>query len=114
MLLVKNSPIAPLRFYMWRHILLYIEHRQRGNSQLSLVLIYSDSGEMIMALKDLLASSLVIALGVLLVIQLGALWMYGGLFIYESNKVILVLETVLGITIIAFGVKRLVSSANGR
>lgn len=65
-----------------------------------------------MTLKDILASSLVIALGVILIIHFVLFWMYGGVFIYENNKVILTLETLMSITIVLFGIERLVSNIN--
>ena len=65
-----------------------------------------------MTLKDIIASSLVIALGVILIIHFVLFWIYGGVFIYENNKVILTLETLMSITIVLFGIERLVSNIN--
>ncbi len=67
-----------------------------------------------MTIKDVVASCLVIALGIILVIHFALFWVYGGVYIYESNKVILLLETVMSIAILAFGVQRLLTSANER
>lgn len=67
-----------------------------------------------MTLKDVVAFSLVIALGLILAIHFALFWIYGGVFIYESNKIILSLETLMSVTIIIFGIERLISSANGR
>jgi hypothetical protein len=64
-----------------------------------------------MALKNVLAASLVIALGIILIIHFSLFWMYGGVFIYESNKITLVLETLMSVTIIFFGIERLISSS---
>jgi hypothetical protein len=64
-----------------------------------------------MTLKDVLASSLVIALGIILIIHFTLFWIYGGVFIYESNKIILALETAMSITIIGFGFERLLSTS---
>ncbi|MEE8471226.1 MAG: hypothetical protein V3S51_07850 [Dehalococcoidia bacterium] len=64
-----------------------------------------------MTLKDVLASSLVVALGIILIIHFAMFWIYGGVFIYESNKVVLTLETLMSISIIAFGIERLISSS---
>ena len=62
-----------------------------------------------MTLKEVIASSLVIALGIILIIHFTLFWIYGGVFIYESNKVILALETLMSIGIIGFGFERLLS-----
>jgi len=65
-------------------------------------------------MKDVLASCLVIALGIILGVHFALFWMHGGVYIYESNKVILVLETVMSIAILGFGVERLLASASRR
>jgi len=65
-----------------------------------------------MSIKEIVAPCLVIALGIILVIHFALFWMYGGVYIYESNKVILLLETVMSIAILGFGVERLLASAN--
>jgi len=65
-----------------------------------------------MTLKEVIASCLVIALGVILIIHFALFWIYGGVFIYENNKVILALETLMSITIIGFGFERLLSTSN--
>jgi len=62
-----------------------------------------------MTLKEVIASSLVIALGIILIIHFTLFWIYGGVFIYESNKIILALETLMSIGIIGFGFERLLS-----
>ncbi|MBM3157440.1 MAG: hypothetical protein FJ004_09175 [Chloroflexi bacterium] len=62
-----------------------------------------------MTLKEVIASSLVIALGLILIIHFALFWIYGGVFIYESNKIILALETLMSIGIIGFGFERLIS-----
>ncbi len=67
-----------------------------------------------MTIKDVIASCLVIALGIILVMHFAFFWVYGGVYIYESNKVILLLETVMSITILGFGVERLLASAKER
>lgn len=64
-----------------------------------------------MTLKNVIASSLVIALGAILILHFILFWMYGGVFIYESNKVILSIETVMSLAIFSFGVERLLNSA---
>ena len=65
-----------------------------------------------MTLKEVIASCLVIALGIILIIHFALFWIYGGVFIYENNKVILALETLMSITIIGFGFERLLSTSN--
>ena len=67
-----------------------------------------------MTLKNVLASSLVIALGLILIVNFSLFWVYGGVFIYEDNKLILGLETVMSVTILLFGVERLIGSSRGR
>jgi len=64
-----------------------------------------------MTLKEVIASSLVIALGVILIIHFTLFWIYGGVFIYESNKIILAMETLMSVGIIGFGIERLISSS---
>lgn len=56
--------------------------------------------------RDVIASCLVIALGVILVIHFAFLGVYGGVYIYENNKVVLLVETVMSIAILGFGVER--------
>ena len=56
-----------------------------------------------------MASCLVVALGLILIIHFTLFWIYGGVFIYESNKIILALETLMSIGIIGFGFERLIS-----
>lgn len=65
-----------------------------------------------MTLKNVVASSLVIALGVILIVHFAMFWIYGGVFIYENNRIILAVETVMSIAILSFGIERLVSSAS--
>ena len=65
-----------------------------------------------MTLKEVIASCLVIALGIILIIHFALFWIYGGVFIYENNKIILALETLMSITIIGFGFERLLSTSN--
>ena len=63
-----------------------------------------------MSLRNIIAFSLVVALGVILVIHFAMFWIYGGVFIYEDNRIILAIETLMSITIIGFGFERLISS----
>ena len=65
-----------------------------------------------MTIKDIVASCLVIALGIILVLHFALFWVYGGVYIYESNKVVLLVETVMSIAILGFGVERLLTFAN--
>lgn len=67
-----------------------------------------------MTLKDTIASCLVIALGVILALHFVFFWLYGGVFIHESNKVILSIETAMSVVIFSFGIERLLSSASKR
>jgi len=63
-----------------------------------------------MGLKTALASCLVIALGLILPVHFILFWMYGGVFIHESNKLLLLIETIVSFTIIGFGMERLINS----
>jgi len=64
-----------------------------------------------MTLKEIIAYSLVVALGLILIIHFTLFWIYGGVFIYEHNKIILALETLMSIGIIGFGFERLLSTS---
>lgn len=64
-----------------------------------------------MTVKDVIASILVIALGVILALHFILFWAYGGVFIHESNKIILSIETVMSVAILVFGFERFVSTA---
>jgi len=64
-----------------------------------------------MALKNVVAFSLVISLGLILIVHFAMFWIYGGVFIYESNRIILALETLMSVTIIVFGIERLISAS---
>jgi hypothetical protein len=65
-----------------------------------------------MTFKDIIAYCLVIALGIILALHFAFFWMYGGVFIHESNKIILTIETAMSAAILGFGIERLVSSAH--
>ena len=65
-----------------------------------------------MTIKDIVASCLVIALGIILVLHFALFWVYGGVYIYESNRGVLLVETVMSIAILGFGVERLLTFAN--
>jgi hypothetical protein len=64
-----------------------------------------------MTLKEIMAYCLVLALGLILIIHFALFWLYGGVFIYEHNKVILTLETLMSVGIIGFGIERLLSTS---
>jgi hypothetical protein len=64
-----------------------------------------------MTLKEIMAYCLVLALGLILIIHFALFWIYGGVFIYEHNKIILTLETIMSIGIIGFGIERLISTS---
>lgn len=64
----------------------------------------------VMQLKEVIASCLVICLGLILTIHFALFWIYdGGVLIYENSKVILSIETVMSIAILCFGIERLIS-----
>lgn len=54
-------------------------------------------------LGELIDYCLVIALGIILVVNLSLFWLRGEVRIYEHNRVVLGLETALGVAIICFG-----------
>ncbi len=64
-----------------------------------------------MTLREIMAYCLVLALGLILIIHFILFWMYGGVFIYEHNKIILALETFMSIGIIGLGIERLISAS---
>ncbi len=64
-----------------------------------------------MTLREIMAYCLVLALGLILIVNFTLFWMYGGVFIYEHNKIILTLETIMSIGIIGFGIERLISTS---
>ena len=63
-----------------------------------------------MTLKDVVAYCLVISLGLILAMHFALFWIYGGVFIYEDNKTILLLETIMSVAIFGFGIERLLNS----
>ena len=65
-----------------------------------------------MTLKDIIAYCLVIALGIILALHFAFFWIYGGVFIHESNKIILSIETAMSAAILIFGIERLINSVN--
>jgi amino acid permease len=58
---------------------------------------------------EILAYSLVIALGIILVLMFSLFWFWGGALAYEHNRVALGLETALGVVILCFGLGSLVN-----
>lgn len=67
-----------------------------------------------MKIKDVIASCLIIALGIILVGHFILFWIYGGVFIYESNKIVLFAETIMSIAILGFGIERLLTTGSTR
>jgi len=65
-----------------------------------------------MTIKDVISSCLVISLGIILIIHFALFWVYGGVFIYENNKFILLIETLMSLAIFGFGIERLMNSTN--
>jgi hypothetical protein len=63
-----------------------------------------------MKLKDVIAYCLVISLGIILAMHFVLFWIFGGVFIYEDNKAVLLLETVMSVAILGFGIERLLSA----
>ncbi|MBE0480346.1 MAG: hypothetical protein IBX68_05140 [Dehalococcoidia bacterium] len=65
-----------------------------------------------MTLKNAIASCLIIALGVILALHFALFWIYGGVFISESNKTVLLIETIMSLGILAFGIEYLFHSCS--
>lgn len=63
-----------------------------------------------MSIRRVIANALVIAFGLLLIFHFAMIWIYGEVFIYETNKVILALETVMGIAILYLGFNQLLKT----
>lgn len=55
--------------------------------------------------QDILPHFLILAFGTILIIHLIIFWIKGGVFIYEDNKAILTLETIMGVAILVYGLK---------
>ena len=70
--------------------------------------------EHVMSMKDVVAYCLVIAFGIILTAHFTLFWIYGALFICESNSIILAIETAMGVAILGFGVERLLSCSGSR
>ena len=58
-------------------------------------------------MRELIADTIVIAAGIILLIHFALFWVYGGLWVYESNRPLLALETAMAVGIIALGIDRL-------
>jgi hypothetical protein len=54
-------------------------------------------------MSRIIAGSLVIALGIILLLHYIYFWIFGGVWIYEANRVGLVLETIMAVAILWFG-----------
>jgi len=67
-----------------------------------------------MKIKDVIASCLIISLGIILVGHFILFWIYGGVFIYENNKIVLFAETIMSIAILGFGIERLLTTGSTR
>ncbi len=92
------------RSYSWVSASQRVSHIPRNTSG-----VLSRAASTSRALKEALASCLVIALGLILAVHFSLFWMYVRLFIYESNNVILAVETVVSVTILGFGIEQLLS-----
>jgi glucokinase len=60
-------------------------------------------------MKNLLASVMVIGLGIILLVHYGLMWIHGTVYICESNRVVLGFETAMGVAILVFGLERWIS-----
>jgi len=60
-----------------------------------------------------LLAALVIGLSIALLYHFACIWVYGKFYIQEPNIAILVIESLVFIAILGFGIVGLVNSANG-
>ena len=60
--------------------------------------------------RRVIASCLVISLGVILCYHFALFWIHGGVYIHEPNTVILVIESAGAVGIVGFGLMRLVNT----
>jgi len=51
------------------------------------------------------------SMGVILLLHIGLLWVHGQVLIMENNRVVLGVETALGLGILLLGLERLVNSS---
>ena len=63
-----------------------------------------------MSIRKIIASSLVIALGAVLLYIFTLFWLEGRLIIQEPNSIVLTVETVMAFLIVLFGIERLIRS----
>jgi len=62
------------------------------------------------SIRKIIASSLVIALGAVLLYIFTLFWLEGRLIIQEPNSIVLAAETVMAFLILLFGIERLIRS----
>jgi len=62
------------------------------------------------SIRKIIASSLVIALGAVLLYIFTLFWLEGRLIIQEPNSIVLTVETVMAFLILLFGIERLIRS----
>jgi ACR3 family arsenite efflux pump ArsB len=72
------------------------------------ILLLQKGPKLIVNMRSIVSSCLVIALGLILTYHFILFWIQGQVVIEEPNKIICLLETVMGFAVIAFGVERLV------
>lgn len=59
-------------------------------------------------MREIIGDALIIALFVLLALNFALFWLWGGYYFYESNRGILILETVMTVVIGIIGIERLI------
>jgi ACR3 family arsenite efflux pump ArsB len=62
------------------------------------------------SMRKVIANSLVVALGAILLCIFVLFWVEGSLIIQEPNKLVLGAETLMAFSIIVFGIERLIHS----
>lgn len=62
--------------------------------------------------KAVVASFLVIALGLILALHFALIWVYGEILIYENSKILVSVEIVASLIIFVLGVERLVEAVH--
>jgi ABC-type nickel/cobalt efflux system permease component RcnA len=67
-----------------------------------------------MKFRELLISVLAVGMAACLLSYLVSIWVYGKFYIFESNKFILTIETLMLLAIISFGLYLFFSDLNSR
>ena len=58
-------------------------------------------------MREIIGDLLIIALGIILIVHFILFWFYGWIFVGETNKIILGVETAMAVGVLALGIERL-------